>query len=180
MLKNKFTNGFTPLETVNFNGFLDLFKTGDFKKNKENKNKFLTGFTLTELLVAMAIIGILSAIVLTSMSGARERAKDGRRITDIKQIQLALELYYDVNSTYPDTDTGIYGTVLSDFLNVSHDPDGSEYKYWSSGQDYHLGTVLQQYNKLLEEDADATTGFSGSGANCASATGDERCYDVIP
>jgi general secretion pathway protein G len=58
-------------------------------------------FTLIELLVVMAIIGILSAVVLTSLNSARQRGRDARRISDIKQIQLALDLYYDSRSYYP-------------------------------------------------------------------------------
>ncbi|MBU1046219.1 type II secretion system GspH family protein [Patescibacteria group bacterium] len=137
------------------------------------------GFTLTELLVAIAIIGILSSVVLTSMSGTRERAKDGRRISDIKQIQLALELYYDVNSTYP---AGVYGGELDTFLKISKDPDGSNYIYsqLSSGQDYHLGAVLQQSNKLLDDDDDATGGFDGNSVDCAGGGAVDMCYDVTP
>ncbi len=59
------------------------------------------GFTLIELLVVIAIIGILSAIVLASLQGAKAKGRDARRISDIKQLQLALELYYDANSYYP-------------------------------------------------------------------------------
>lgn len=53
------------------------------------------GFTLIELLVVIAIIGVLASIVLASLNNARTKARDTRRITDIKQIQLALELYFD-------------------------------------------------------------------------------------
>ncbi len=51
------------------------------------------GFTLIELLVVIAIIGGLSAIVLPNFMGARERARDTQRKSDLKQIQKALELY---------------------------------------------------------------------------------------
>ena len=61
------------------------------------------GFTLIELLVVIAIIGILSSVVLASLNSARKKGRDARRISDMKQIQLALELYYDNNaSEYPD------------------------------------------------------------------------------
>ena len=143
------------------------------------------GFTLIELLVTIAIIGILSAVVLTSMGGARNIANDGRRISDIKNIQLALELYYDVNSEYPATGT-LYITPkpLASFLKISKDPTtGDNYFYSSTGQNYHLGALLQEYNKLILEDDDDTTGFLGASTDCISATssGDnERCYDVTP
>lgn len=59
------------------------------------------GFTLIELLVVIAIIGILSAIGLVSLNGAREKARDSKRQTDLQGIGTALALYYDDNGVYP-------------------------------------------------------------------------------
>ena len=65
-------------------------------------NIHTTGFTLIELLMVIAIIGTLSSIVLASLNTARMNARDARRLSDINQIQTALELYYDDNNeTYP-------------------------------------------------------------------------------
>jgi len=55
------------------------------------------GFTLIELLVVIAIIGILSSVVLTSLNSARKKARDARRQSDISQIALAMNMYYDDN-----------------------------------------------------------------------------------
>jgi prepilin-type N-terminal cleavage/methylation domain-containing protein len=59
------------------------------------------GFTLIELLVVIAIIGILSTIVLFSINTARARARDSARISNVKQVQNALEMYYSENGSYP-------------------------------------------------------------------------------
>ncbi|MEK7082101.1 MAG: prepilin-type N-terminal cleavage/methylation domain-containing protein [Patescibacteria group bacterium] len=60
-----------------------------------------SGFTLIELLVVISIISLLSSIVLTSVNSARAKARDARRIADFKQIQTALELFYDSQGRYP-------------------------------------------------------------------------------
>ncbi len=59
------------------------------------------GFTLIELLVVIAIIGILSSVVLANLNTARSKARDARRISDIRQIQTGLALYYDKHGQYP-------------------------------------------------------------------------------
>jgi general secretion pathway protein G len=59
------------------------------------------GFTLVELLVVIAIIGILAAIGITALSTARVKARDAKRIADLKQIQAALELYFNEKGNYP-------------------------------------------------------------------------------
>jgi len=62
------------------------------------------GFTLIELLVVIAIIAILSTVVMAGLNSARQKGRDAKRLADIKQVQTALELYYNDNSTFP-TDT---------------------------------------------------------------------------
>jgi len=59
------------------------------------------GFTLIELLVVIAIIGLLSTLAVVALNNARQKSRDARRISDIKQIQTALELYYNDAGGYP-------------------------------------------------------------------------------
>lgn len=59
------------------------------------------GFTLIELLVVIAIIGILTTLIMTNLSGARERARDARRKSDLRAVQQSLRLYYNDNQSFP-------------------------------------------------------------------------------
>jgi len=67
--------------------------------------KAKTGFTLIELLVVIAIIGILASVVLSSLSSARAGARDAKKISEIRQIQTALELYRNQFGQYPNQGT---------------------------------------------------------------------------
>jgi len=66
----------------------------------ETNCKRKSGFTLIELLVVISIIGFLSTLAVVSLNDARKKARDSKRIADIKQLQTALDLYYDTNKSY--------------------------------------------------------------------------------
>ena len=60
-----------------------------------------SGFTIVELLIVIAIIGILAAVTLVTYSGTQVRARDARRTHDMVAIMEALELYRFDHGTYP-------------------------------------------------------------------------------
>lgn len=158
------------------------------------------GFTLIELLVVIAIIGILSSVVVASLNSARTKARDARRVSDIKQIQVAIELYYDSQGEYPDalsklTTANLGGTLAKE----PTDPQtGSSYIYGykSTGSPakrtaYHVGANLETASSgttLDDGDTDLDTlplpsGWAGTGVNGADATdcaagGTVMCYDI--
>lgn len=64
------------------------------------------GFTLIELIVVIAIIGILAATGIYSYSGAQKSARDAKRKADLQIIRSALEMYYSDNGYYPAANCG--------------------------------------------------------------------------
>jgi type II secretion system protein G len=74
------------------------FQISNFKLKK--------GFTLIELLVVITIIGLLTAIAASSYTQAQKKGRDGKRKTDLKSVQQALELYFQTNGVYPDKSAG--------------------------------------------------------------------------
>jgi prepilin-type N-terminal cleavage/methylation domain-containing protein len=71
------------------------------------------GFTLIELLVVISIIGLLSTLSIVALNTARARSRDARRTSDIKQIQTALEMFYNDSGFYPATGLVSGGTIAT-------------------------------------------------------------------
>lgn len=146
------------------------------------------GFTIIELLVVVAIIGMLGAVVLSALSTSRAKSYDTQRVSDVKQLQNALQLYYNDYKRYPTT-------LNPDLLvplyikAIPADPrTGADYQYAALGSgtrcsDYHLGATLETVASgagVLSNDFDST----GSGATCtgsaADFSGTDPVYDVRP
>lgn len=142
-----------------------------FKILKDNKKK---GFTLIELLVVIAIIGILSSVVLASLNSARTKARDARRVADIKQIQLALEMYFDKNNGYPVTVATMAGSTQGQIASEPKDPkDNASYAYALSGTTfYHLGAGLEGSTEAAlsaDKDCDSTSAVVGTACPAGAA-----------
>jgi type II secretion system protein G len=158
---------------------------------KKQKTK---GFTLIELLVVIAIIGLLASIVLVSLNNARQKARDSKRLSDIRQVALALELYADSNNAFYPTVVGCTagnwsGTMttclegtgaapcnVSYMTKVPTDPKGGTYFYYyaspTPSTEYLLMATLEVgTNPALNTDVDAAT----LGCTCT-----DPAYCVMP
>lgn len=119
------------------------------------------GFTLIELLVVIAIIGLLSTLAVVALGSAREKARDSKRLSDMKQVQTALELFYTDNNAYPEAATAVTlgddthaclsaagfaatGCDSAYMGQVPADPvDAQSYTYTSDGTTYTITATME-------------------------------------
>jgi general secretion pathway protein G len=129
--------------------------------NRSKIKHFSPGFTLMELLIVMVIIGILSTLGLGSFQSSQQKGRDSKRKSELKQIGVALEAYYNDHSQYPLGTAGLIdgcnggsscawgaqfvddkGTVY--MVELPTDPkDNGQYYYDSDGTYYQLYARLE-------------------------------------
>ncbi|PKM91449.1 hypothetical protein CVU82_02535 [Candidatus Falkowbacteria bacterium HGW-Falkowbacteria-1] len=122
-----------------------------FSKNKINTRK--KAFTLVELLVVIAIIGILATLATIALQQARSRARDSSRVADMKQVQTALELFFNEQGRYPTEEEWGSGSISGDFENFMNiiptaptpadgtcDSDENSF-YYTPSEDYSAYTI---------------------------------------
>ncbi|MFZ5845374.1 MAG: prepilin-type N-terminal cleavage/methylation domain-containing protein [Patescibacteria group bacterium] len=122
------------------------------------------GFTLMELLIVIAIIGILIAVGTVSYSSAQKKSRDSRRMQDLKSVQNAWEQYYADNSgNYPSSCT-ISSTYLP--LGFPTDPKTeSAYASSCSATSYCFCATLEG----------TTTGGNSTSTTCTFGSGAYYC-----
>lgn len=153
-------------------------------------------FTLIELLVVIAIIALLTSIVVSQFEVARAKARDNKRVADVAQIQLAVQLYFDRCGVYPtasgttinlnSVSTTCPGIRVSTFMNAVPVPPqpaiDATYNYYayavkSTLDDYYIGVRLEKLNKALDDDTDIVTPTTGwTGATGWGAANDATNY----
>lgn len=127
------------------------------------------GFTLIELMVVIALIGLFASIILASLGTARAKGRDAKRLSDIKNIQIALQLYYGAHGQYPSCGWKNFAclqSALEDDGYMSVVPQGPLYDSSQAGNmglgsGYHYdnwcrdgGTTVQHYRLWAATETD--------------------------
>lgn len=137
--------------------------------NQRNKLQQV-GFTILELLVVVAIIAVLTAIFVATMSDSREKGRDTARKTQLQEVIKAIELYYSDYGFYPDD--GTTNNASSELSVIGSQLVSSGYLTRLPEDDIY-GTAAYQYcasDDLLSITISVNTEQDFGGSNYCSVT----------
>jgi type II secretion system protein G len=138
-------------------------------------------FTLIELMIVIAILGVLAALISGNFITSLKKGGDARRKANLEQIQRALEMYYEDKKSYPTFNIfqtpnySLCESAIAEFCNsektymqkIPTDPvSGNNYVYVSDGQSYQLYSCIE--NNLDQGPGVKQTGYEQSCGGCGS------------
>jgi prepilin-type N-terminal cleavage/methylation domain-containing protein len=137
------------------------------------------GFTLTEVLIVVAVLAVLFIILLLNFNSHQGRARDAGRKTDLEKIKIAFEEYYNDHGCYPPSDilNNCNGQELQPYLDrIPCDPFTKEPYVYVPLED----NECKGYRVLahLENTEDPAIGQSGCESSCGCGFGAEYQYGI--